>query len=87
MAGSWTLGMRRSASPPSGLAALAFPPLRGGPPPLQARVLTVPKQYRRILAAALTLFMSKVSHWLAVSPTFEADFVGGVPLGGGITDV
>ena len=39
---------RRAASPPSGLPALALPPLRGGPLPLQARVLTAPKQRRRL---------------------------------------
>ena len=39
---------RQAASPPSGLPALAFPPLRGGPLPLQARVLTAPKQRRRL---------------------------------------
>ena len=34
-----------------GPPALALPPLRGGPLPLQARVLTTPKQRRHLLTA------------------------------------
>ena len=39
----------RAAFPPSGRSALALPPLRVGPLPLQARVLTAPKQRRHLL--------------------------------------
>ena len=39
----------RAAFPPSGRSALALPPLCGGPLPLQARVLTAPKQRRHLL--------------------------------------